>query len=81
MELKNAEFFESINWDKTAKKEIKPPIDVSEFLIDYKEDKEAKEEEKNGDAEAKFSDKDYTEWDANENRFANITFAASDNNV
>ena len=39
-ELKDEEFFASIDWDQAAKKGLKPPIDVTNYQIDYRDQPE-----------------------------------------
>ncbi len=60
-----------------VRKQVKPPIDVTDFHIDYKDDEETAEEEKLPAKEVHFQDKDYTEANKGDNRFPNITFTTA----
>jgi hypothetical protein len=70
-ELKKETFFADIDWEKVARKEMNPPIDVSNFKIDYIEEGTV------DTSENKFTDTDYTNINKDVNRYDNITFTTS----
>jgi len=70
-ELKKETFFADIDWEKIRRREVKPPIDVSNFEINYIE------EGTENTNEDKFTDTDYTDSNRDTNRYDNITFIVS----
>ena len=72
-ELKNHEWFKDIDWDKLAKKQIEPPLDLVEMKkrLDHKVNTELK---------INFEDKDYTDDNRGFKRISKFTFIRQDVN-
>ena len=72
-ELKNHEWFKDIDWDKLAKKQIEPPLDLVEMKkrLDHKVNTELK---------INFEDKDYTDDNRGFKRISKFTFIRQDIN-
>ena len=72
-ELKNHEWFKDIDWDKLAKKQIEPPLDLVEMKkrLDHKVNTELK---------INFEDKDYTNDNKGFKRISKFTFIRQDVN-
>ena len=71
-ELKNHEWFKDIDWDKLAKKQIEPPLDLVEM--------KKKLDNKVNDLKVNFEDKEYTNENKGFRRVSNFTFIRPDNN-
>jgi len=65
-ELKNHEWFKDIDWDKLAKKQIEPPLDLVEM--------KKKLDNKVNDLKVNFEDKEYTNENKGFRRVSNFTF-------
>ena len=72
-ELKNHEWFKDIDWDKLAKKQIEPPLNLVEMKkrLDHKDNPELK---------INFEDKDYTNDNKGFKRISKFTFIRPDIN-
>ena len=72
-ELKNHEWFKDIDWDKLAKKQIEPPLNLVEMKnrLDHKDNSELK---------INFEDKDYTDDNKGFKRISKFTFIRNDVN-
>ena len=72
-ELKNHEWFKDIDWDKLAKKQIEPPLNLVEMKnrLDHKD---------NIDLKINFEDKDYTDENKGFKRISKFTFIRNDVN-
>ena len=72
-ELKSHEWFKDIDWDKLAKKQIEPPLN----LVDMKKNLDKKV---NNDLKINFEDKDYTNENKGLTRVNKFTFIRPDVN-
>ena len=71
-ELKNHEWFKDIDWDKLAKKQIEPPLNLVEM-------KKRLEDKENSDVKINFEDKDYNDNNGFK-RISKFTFIRQDVN-
>ena len=72
-ELKNHEWFKDIDWDKLAKKQIEPPLNLVEM-------KKRLDHQVNTELKINFEDKDYTNDNRGYKRISKFTFIKSDVN-
>ena len=72
-ELKNHEWFKDIDWDKLAKKQIEPPLNLVEM-------KKKLDHKVGDDLHINFEDKDYTDDNRGLKRISKFTFIRPDNN-
>ena len=72
-ELKNHEWFKDIDWDKLAKKQIEPPLNLVEM-------KQKLDNKNNSELKINFEDKDYTADNRGFKRISKFTFIRPDVN-
>ena len=72
-ELKNHEWFKDIDWDKLAKKQIEPPLNLVEM-------KKRLDHQVNTEIKINFEDKDYTNENRGHKRISKFSFIRSDVN-
>jgi serine/threonine protein kinase len=73
-ELKNHEWFKDIDWDKLAKKQIDPPLNLVEIKKSLDHNANA-----NNDMKINLEDQDYTNENKGFKRISNFTFIRNDN--
>ena len=72
-ELKNHECFKDIDWDKLAKKQIEPPLNLVEM-------KKKLDHKVGDDLHINFEDKDYTDDNRGLKRISKFNFIRPDTN-
>ena len=73
-ELKNHEWFKDIDWDKLAKKQINPPLNLVEIKKSLDHNVNV-----NNDMKINLEDQDYTNENKGLKRISNFTFIRNDN--
>lgn len=77
-EIKNHEFFKSIDWEKLYNRQIKPPLNLNEYKNEINESSSTvKKDVDDEKADKIFRDFDYNENNFDFNRVKNFTFVRS----